>query len=270
MSLLLCRQENVRHPYYMENLGIHLYSSQELSYVIFNYPLLVMEDFVDDNLLNFLREELNQGFLALKIERFLKNGGSTDEVLAMILSEGDYYSSAEIGRFRQLLSNFRSKHPADYGKTKADELFSMRQYGKAAAIYAELTEYPKDTFVSDLFIGKVWNNLGACYARMFRTGQAMEAFEKAWQRTGQKSSLEMMVILSKLDNGQRLSDQVKALVDEETEMSCQKRIDAAREAAAKHAKMMELEALFEKDSLKRRVGEETLIGAWRQEYRRIR
>ena len=37
MSLLLCRQEQVEHPYFIEELGIHLYSSQELCYVIYNH-----------------------------------------------------------------------------------------------------------------------------------------------------------------------------------------------------------------------------------------
>ena len=45
MSLLLCRLEPVQHPYYVEVLGIHIYSSQELCYIIYNNPLLVMEDF---------------------------------------------------------------------------------------------------------------------------------------------------------------------------------------------------------------------------------
>ena len=44
MSLLLCRREFVKHPFYIEILGIYIYSSQELCYVICNHPLLVMED----------------------------------------------------------------------------------------------------------------------------------------------------------------------------------------------------------------------------------
>ena len=44
MSLILCRQEPVTVPLYIEDLGIHLYSSQELCYVIYNNPLLVLEE----------------------------------------------------------------------------------------------------------------------------------------------------------------------------------------------------------------------------------
>ena len=50
MSLILCRQEPVKIPLYIEDLGIHIYSSQELCYVIYNNPLLVLEDFIDSRL----------------------------------------------------------------------------------------------------------------------------------------------------------------------------------------------------------------------------
>ena len=135
MSLLLCRQEHVKRPYFMESMGIHLYSSQELSYVIFNHPMLVLDGFVDERLLAFLREELNQGFLALKLERWLKSGENPDEALMIILQECDYYSMAEVGRFRQMAATLRKKHPAEFMCMKADELFSLRQYGRAVKIY---------------------------------------------------------------------------------------------------------------------------------------
>ena len=129
MSLLLCRQEHVKRPYFVEAMGVHLYSSQELSYVIFNHPLLVLDDFIDERLLTFLREELNQGFLALKLERWMKNGDNPDEALLIILQECDYYSMSEVGRFRQMAAALRKKHPADFKRMKADELFSLGQYG---------------------------------------------------------------------------------------------------------------------------------------------
>ena len=44
MSLILCRQEPVKIPLYIEDLGIHIYSSQKLCYVIYNNPLLVLEE----------------------------------------------------------------------------------------------------------------------------------------------------------------------------------------------------------------------------------
>ena len=72
MSLLLCRRERVKHPFYIEVLGIHIYSSQELCYVIYHHPLLVMNDFADASLFSFIKNELGLGFLAGRMEKLIK------------------------------------------------------------------------------------------------------------------------------------------------------------------------------------------------------
>ena len=58
MSLLLCSQEYARRPYHVEMLGIHLFTAQELAYVIYHYPLLVLDGFINDDLLEFLKENI--------------------------------------------------------------------------------------------------------------------------------------------------------------------------------------------------------------------
>ena len=88
MSLILCRQEPVKIPLYIEDLGIHIYSSQELCYVIYNNPLLVLEDFIDSRLTEFLRSELRMPFLAEKIEKWMESRGATEEILYLILRRG--------------------------------------------------------------------------------------------------------------------------------------------------------------------------------------
>ena len=74
MSLILCRQEPVRHPFYVERLGIHIASSQELCYVLYQNPLLVLDGFVDDRLIEFIRSELGLSFLAGKLEAWQRSG----------------------------------------------------------------------------------------------------------------------------------------------------------------------------------------------------
>ena len=95
MSLILCRQEPVTVPLYIEDLGIHLYSSQELCYVIYNNPLLVLEGFIDKRLTEFLRSELRMPFLAERVEKWLDSHGATEEILYLILKECNYYTPKE-------------------------------------------------------------------------------------------------------------------------------------------------------------------------------
>ena len=269
MSLLLCRQEHVKRPYFMESMGIHLYSSQELSYVIFNHPMLVLDGFVDERLLAFLREELNQGFLALKLERWLKSGENPDEALMIILQECDYYSMAEVGRFRQMAATLRKKHPAEFMCMKADELFSLRQYGRAVKIYQELLEYPAEDSINDTFLGRVWNNLGSCYARMFQLDKAFDAFQNAYRKTEQETVLERLYDLSRIDSRLTLGEDLVGEITEAKKVIWEKRLGKAKEKAKGSEKVKELDTLFRQDPVKRQEGEAALIYRWKTEYRNM-
>ena len=108
MSLLLCRRERVKHPFYIEVLGIHIYSSQELCYVIYHHPLLVMNDFVDASLFFFVKNELGLGFLAGRMEKLVEAGGRPEEALYLFLSECDYYTEKEIQKFKQVTASYRN------------------------------------------------------------------------------------------------------------------------------------------------------------------
>ena len=269
MSLWLCRQEQVHHPFYVENLNIHLHSSQELSYVICQYPLMVMDGFVDENLLEFLREELDLGFLALKLERWLASHEDPDEALVMILQECDYYTSAEIARYRQKLTELRRKHPAEYRKMKADELFAMHQYGRAAKVYQELLESPKDSYVNEVYEGRIWNNLGSCYARQFRMQEAFDAYERAYNKLGKEEVLQSLYCLTKLDDSLTMGDRMKALMTEDLQKVWDGRFAQVQEQAGQSDAVGQLEDMFQRDSIRRQAGAASMIHRWKQEYRNM-
>lgn len=267
MSLWLCRQEQVSHPFYVENLGIHLYSSQELSYIIYQYPLLVMDGFVEDGLLEFLREDLNLGFLALKLEKWMASHEDPDEMLAIILQECDYYTSSQISSFRQKLATLRKKHPAEFRKMKADELFSLHQYGRAAELYQELLDVPKDSYVDDKYQARIWYALGSCHARLFRLSEAFEAYERAYNKVGLVEILKNLYCLTKLDDRLKLGERLSTLVTEELKAGWDESFEQARQSAAASDAVAEIDRLFEKDSIRRQAGAAKLVSVWKEEYR---
>ena len=122
MSLILCRQEPVRHPFYIERLGVHIASSQELCYVIYQNPLLALDGFVDDRLIEFIRSELGLSFLAGKLEAWQRSGESQDELPIVILQECCYYTAKEIAAYRQKLAAFRKMNAAEFRKETADHV----------------------------------------------------------------------------------------------------------------------------------------------------
>lgn len=269
MSLYLCRQEPVKHPFYFESLGVRLYSSQELCYVIYNNPLLVMDGFVDKNLLDFIREDLDMAFLAAKLEKWQQSGEDEDELLVTILHECDYYNSSEVGRFRQRLQAYRKMTAAEFLKARADYLFSKKQYGKSAAEYRKILDLPRTERGDDGFRAKVYHNLGASYARLFMTEKAYRAYEKSFELVKSKEVLKRICYLSQWNPDLAISERQKALMTEELKQECEDERKKAEAAAAGADSLAELEKLFQRDPIKRLLGAGELVRKWKQEYRNI-
>lgn len=280
MSLLLCRQERVKHPFYIENLGLHIYSSQELCYMIYHHPLLGLDGFLDSALLEFLRNELDLGFTALKIERWLKSGENPDEALVILLQECDYYSLTEINRFRRTVSALRKLPPAEFAKEKADFLFGLKQYGKAINIYRDILEVGEETprlqmetwkgggsRVQEEFLGRVWYNLGAAYARVFRFDRACEALEQAYEFLKEQRVMEKLYHLTRLDPGISIHEKYRAMISEEERAKWEEKFEEARILAEHSGELEELDELFAKDSIKRMEGADRLVKQWKREYR---
>ena len=269
MSLILCRQEPVKRPFYFEYLGIRIFSSQELSYVIYNHPLLVIDGFIDEILLEFIREDLDMAFFAAKLEKWQKSGEDEDELLAMILHECDYYSAAEVGRFRQQLAAFRRLPQSELLKEKADFLFLKKQYGKAVSIYLRILDMARADRGNDGFTAKVWHNLGAAYARLFLMDKACKAYEKSFDLVKNEEVLKKICHLSQWNPSVTPDERFLPLMTEELKQICIKEREMANETAGKAKSLLELEDLFQKDPIKRFQGAGELVSKWKKEYRNI-
>ena len=53
MGLILCENITAKNPYYIEELDINIYSIEELGYILYEHPLLVIEDFISTALFDF-------------------------------------------------------------------------------------------------------------------------------------------------------------------------------------------------------------------------
>lgn len=267
MSVILCRKEKVSHPFFIENLGIHVYTSQELCYAIYNHPLIALDGFIDQNLVDFIREELGMGYAALKLERWMKSGENQDELLFLFLQECNYYTTQEIGRLRQKVAALRKMPPLEYAKAKADYLFGFKQYGRAIAGYEKILESYLAQKADDFFIGKIYNNLGACYARIFQFDRALAAYDKAYGKLKDLSILEKIYHLSLLSPDVALKERYQTIVTEEVRAAWDEDFKKAEDAAEHSPQLEELENLFRKDSVKRAEGARQMLETWKQEYR---
>lgn len=267
MSLMLCRQEPVNNPYYIEPLGIRIWSSQELCYVIYHNPLLVMDGFVDEHLIAFIRAELDMEFLASKLEKWIVSKEDKDQLLFIILSECGYYPAAEQTKFRQKVAALRKLPQAEYIRQKGDYMFGRKQYGKAAAIYEKVLELPGGGTANKELTENIWCRLGCTYARMFQFSKAWMAFEKAYQCRQSQEILKRMYYLTRMGEESHNRHFHLPPITDDQKAAWEQDISEAGERAKASDSILKLEGLFQKDSIKRPAGALKLIKQWKQEYR---
>ncbi|MCI8950457.1 MAG: hypothetical protein HFG49_10530 [Lachnospiraceae bacterium] len=268
MSLILCRMEPVRNPFEVPELGVHLHSSQELCYVIYNNPLLVMDDFVDNRLIQFIRNDLNMEPLAEKLDTWKRSGESPDNMLLLILTHCQYYTSAEVSQYRQTLIQYRKKHPGEYGKERADYLFGKKQYGRAIPLYEKLLEMDSDSVINDRFFGRVCCCLGACQARLFRFEKAYQAYDRAYSYDSQNEGiLEKIYYLKSFEPNLPVAQRYQSAFGSEKQNIWEQRIVEAKARGQESEAVKELDELFMKDEDKRLSGAVALVKKWKKEYR---
>ena len=268
MSVILCRREQVTNPYYIEGLGVNIHSSQELCYAIYHHPLFFTDGFVDLSLTEFVRDQLGMGFVAARMEQRIKTGDKPDEILLMFMQECDYYTAAELGKLRQTLTAIRRLSPLEYAKKKADYLAEFKQYGKAIAGYQEILEAAAKN-PDDQLEGKVWSNLGACYARIFQFAKAMESYDKAYAKSRDLKVIEKMYYLTRMSPSLELKDRHRSLVTGQLQEEWDKEFSRAEEKAEEGEALLEIEELFQKDSIRRLEESAVLVEEWKQEYRNM-
>ena len=269
MSLWLCRQEPLKQPFYINEMDIYVYSSQELSYVIVQNPLFVMENFVTDELFAFIQEQLGMGFAALKMSKLRRSGEKEEEVLALFLQEAEYCTPGEITRFKQSAAAFRKMHPAEYRKARADYLMRAGQYSKAVALYDTILAMPRDVQVNDVYIAGIYYNRATAYARLFEFDQAVKSYEAGYHLGKNENVLKVLFFLQCLEPELEIDESCRSLMAPEKCLAWKEEYEQIMKELSEHEEQGTLEALFEKDPVRRKEGLQMILNGWKKKYRRM-
>ena len=190
-QVYLCGR-TAQKPYYMRELGISLWSAEELSYCIWHNALLIDEDFFSEELFSFLRDELQLGQVADKLNRYYSGPNDRDSALIMLLREIGYYGEADISRFQDLLSRQRRLGPVERMKEKGDLLTRKKRYESAIRAYSRILTKRREYRLSPAACGTILQHMGVAYLRMGYAEEAMECLQGAWNETHNEVFLEQM------------------------------------------------------------------------------
>ncbi|MBP3729729.1 MAG: hypothetical protein J6H18_05655 [Lachnospiraceae bacterium] len=265
-NLIFSRTPNIKRPYYFQELGVHLYSAEELCFVIYHYVDLIDESFVDERLLDFIHQ-LDQPRLEERVLRMREQGGLYD-VLYVVLQELRYYSSSDLFGFRKQLESLSRLSRAERLKRKSRLLFERGQYYGALRALNQVLELDSRELTDSAFVSGIWQMKAACYARTEHFSEALENLKNAWLLTRDPALWERIYVLNRMQGRDEMPDYAEGLVSPEQLEQFRSNLEKRRNLAAYRGKALEAAALEEKEEPERTEAFLELLFRWKEEYRK--
>lgn len=205
-GIILCRTKVAHNPFYIPNIDIHIYTMEELCYYIYNNIYLISIDLVDEELIRFIDEELEEKVLAKRLTYYKKARAGLAEIIVTILSYVDYYDSSDIESIREILESINTQNVYERLKMRADTLLENKKYVSAIKNYEKIIEGENDPMLPGIFYAKVYHNLGCAYGNMFLYDMARKNFARAYEIGQHEESKKCLVAARLLDENYHGTD----------------------------------------------------------------
>lgn len=275
-SLILCNTVKAENPFYFELTGTNIYTIEELCYYIYNNIYIITEEIFDDDLVFWLREELEMDELSEKISDMLLYKNSLKDIVVTIFCSADYYNEKEIKSLIEIMDSLEGMPILLRRKMKADNYMKYKNFSLALKEYESILKSPKINELDSKDHGNIIHNLGIVRMNVSSFSAAAECFKDAYAKNNNKESLIHYLCALKLDK--RDEEYEDALlnynVKNDTIIDIEERFLRLGREAKSSSKYIMVDRLI---NLKHegRVNEyyeaiDKMIGDWKLDYKRKR
>lgn len=266
-NFLLCSIKRAQKPYPVPALGIGLYSAEELCYYMNHYLYLLEEDFICEELLSFIGEELGLPALAAKIRRWAESRSDMLQIVFMIEQDLHYYSEGELLELKQRLDLLRQASTAEKAKLRADFYLEDGRPMIALRIFEKILRGEYGEQLGRSLRSQVLHNAGVAYARLFEWKKAMECFVESCHWGPSEEILKEMYQLTLLDELTEIPSEILSAIPASQQFKWKEEFETLYRKARGSGKALEAQTVMEKDSVRRAEGLGRLMNEWKQEYR---
>lgn len=149
-AVMICRDEPVKTPYYIESMGIRLYSMEELAFFLYENVYLADRQMLGKRLWEWLRTEAHNPDLAEKLKKGAEAGSSIQNMVLTILRSVDYYTREELTELSSRMKVLNTYQEQERLKLRPTNISSM------VIIWRPFTNM-KRFWTSGRAIGWVWS-----------------------------------------------------------------------------------------------------------------
>lgn len=194
--VILCMGSTAKTPYVLEDLGLAVYTVEELCYCIREKAFLMSEKLVCRELIDWLRTECAMTELADSLYGFLRTKASASAFLTTILEYTGYYPPEEIKKVELFLKTADGQDETEKKKQIADYLARSGKYQLALKHYLELlADIPQE---DAMLRAKLLHNIGYVECQLFLFEKAAGHFAEAYGLSGEKESLLQQLAAKRL------------------------------------------------------------------------
>lgn len=209
-GMILCRTGQAKKPLYLHDIGTEIYSLEELCYYIYNNIYIITNDFLNENLLDFIRNDIGEQALADKLDELVAAQAGLAEAVVTILKYVDYYNVGEIEQMKDILKMLGTQNVYERMKSRADSFLGNKCYYSAIQNYDKIISGSRDMQLSGLFYAKVYHNMGVAYAKMFFYKKAAEFFKEAYKIGQHEESKKCFLAAERLAKGEDVIEDIES------------------------------------------------------------
>lgn len=188
--MILCKGRVADKPYRMPFTGDRVYSLEELCYYVYHNIYSISEDFFQETLAVWLREQTGHTVLAKKMGNMILAGENLKDLVVTLLCGCDYYREEEIRQLVTVIDEIANLPIYKKKKIKADNYLRAGCYGKSLSEYRKLLRGSFAVNFSTEEYGDILHNQGIAHFYTSSFSDAERDFKEAFARNNKKESWE--------------------------------------------------------------------------------
>ena len=127
-ELLYCHEPIAALPYYVEGIGMNLYSMEELCYYIMENTFLLDNSFMSEELCTWVEKQMGLYKLAEQLRDIMRGKRLLSDFVLAILEQNGYCTMKEMQQIVLTIRQMEEKSDFECNKIRADQLMEKEKY----------------------------------------------------------------------------------------------------------------------------------------------
>lgn len=199
-KLILCSGARAKIPYLITQIGIRIYSMEELCYCLYHHVYLIDDEMFSEALIDFIDTELKLPERAQKLRLLRKQNSDIKTIVTVIMCSTDYYTEQEIKALLKTLDDVIGMPMVKRNCVKAGTYLREYQYAKAAQEYERIINSKEAMQLTPQEYGDLYHNLGVARVHITGLKEATKLFQEAYERNHREESLIQYLLALKINN----------------------------------------------------------------------